>query len=124
MSLGFGWFLDDEGELERGKEDCGDDHWSRRSTRRCGSTATMSATAWGPLCPSIVVRQLRKKLFPEGTFPDSVALKDGAGLRTEGENLPLQRGVKRPVSVRPPPRARQRRVPRLCKVCPIGHHLF
>jgi len=96
-------FLDDLGELERGKEEGCDDHWSRRPTRRCGPTATVSATAWGPLCPSIVVRQLRKKLFPEGTFPDSVALEDAARLRTEGENLPLQRGVKRPVSVRPPP---------------------
>jgi len=94
---------DELDEVERGKQD-GEDHWSRRTTRRCGgSIATMSATASGPLCPSIVVRQLRKKLFPEGTFPDSVALKDGARLCTEGKNLPLERGVKRPVSVRPPP---------------------
>ena len=63
------------------------------------------------VCLRIEHTQLRKKLFPEGTFPDSVALEDAARLRTEGENLPLQRGVKRPVSVRPPPRARQRRVP-------------
>jgi len=99
---GLGGELD---EVERGNED-GEDHWSRRTTRRCGRTtaiATMSATASGPLCPTIVVRQLRKKLFPEGTFPDSVALKDGARLCTEGENLPLKRGVKRPVSVCPPP---------------------
>ena len=48
--------------------------------------------------------QLRKKLFPEGTFPHSVPLKNAARLRrTEDENLPLQRGVKRPVIVCPPP---------------------
>ena len=55
------------------------------------------------VCLRIEHTQLRKKLFPEGTFPDSVALKDGARLCTEGKNLPLERGVKRPVSVRPPP---------------------
>ena len=63
MNMGVG-FLDDglggelgRHEVERGKQNGQNDDWSRRSTRRRGSaTATMSATACGPLCPSIVVR--------------------------------------------------------------------
>jgi len=84
----------------------------------------MCATARGALGPSIVLRQLRKKLFPEGTFPDSVALKDDAGLRTESKDLSLERSVERPVRVRPPTGSSQRRVPGLCEVRPIGHHLL
>ena len=63
------------------------------------------------VCLRIEHTQLRKKLFPEGTFPDSVALEDLAGFRTEGEDLPLQRRVKGPVGICPPPGSRQRRVP-------------
>ena len=63
------------------------------------------------VCLRIEHTQLRKKLFPEGTFPDSVALKDDAGLRTESKDLSLERSVERPVRVRPATRSSQRRVP-------------
>ena len=59
------------------------------------------------VCLRIEHTQLREKLFPEGTFPDSMALKDAAGLCTQGENLPLERGMNWPVEFGPRPRSRQ-----------------
>ena len=63
------------------------------------------------VCLQIEDTQLRKKLFPEGTFPDSMAMKDAPRVCTEDENIPFQRGMKRPVKFVPPSRSRQRRVP-------------
>ena len=63
------------------------------------------------VCLRIEHTQLRKKLFPEGTFPDSVALKDDAGLRTESKDLSLERSVERPVRGLPGALVSQRGIP-------------
>ena len=57
-----------------------------------------------PIAPiKLAIAQLEQKSLPEGTFAYPVTLDNLRTAAAEGQGLPLQGGVERPVSVRPPP---------------------